>query len=47
MLVSWFGWESWRRGHSATQAWHAGEGMVTGTGHWIGDKSKALWHKIF
>ncbi|MEU7061909.1 hypothetical protein [Streptomyces sp. NPDC046197] len=34
-------------GHSGAQAWHAGEGMVTGTGHWIGDKSKALWHKIF
>ncbi|MGN5377143.1 hypothetical protein ACQ4WX_04080 [Streptomyces lasalocidi] len=34
-------------GHSGTQAWHAGEGMVTGTGHGIGDKSKALWHKIF
>ncbi|MGW0208369.1 WXG100 family type VII secretion target [Streptomyces sp. NPDC003233] len=34
-------------GHSGAQAWHTGEGMVTGTGHWISDKSKALWHKIF
>ncbi|MFE7116724.1 hypothetical protein ACFU99_15045 [Streptomyces sp. NPDC057654] len=33
-------------GHSEVQAWDAGKDMVSGSAHWVGDKSKKLWHGV-